>query len=72
LPSRPLRRAGFAVLRGPEVASLLIELGFMSSAEDRARLTDPVRRARVAQVLAQALDDWARAPGGPLAATNSR
>jgi N-acetylmuramoyl-L-alanine amidase len=44
----------------------------MSSAADRARLTDPAQRDSLARVLAQALDGWARGPGGPLAATNSR
>lgn len=35
---RPHRRAGFAVLKAPDVPSLLIELGFLSNREDEKRL----------------------------------
>jgi N-acetylmuramoyl-L-alanine amidase len=34
----PLRSAGFRVLSAPDVPSVLIELGYMSNAEDLARL----------------------------------
>lgn len=45
LPSRPLRHANFRVLRAPDMASALIEMGFLSSAQDRARLADPAAQA---------------------------
>lgn len=59
LPGRPLRAAAFQVLRAPDVASALIELGFLSNAQDRARLADPAWRAAVAAVIAAALERWA-------------
>ncbi|MGI1663185.1 N-acetylmuramoyl-L-alanine amidase [Palleronia sp. KMU-117] len=57
--SRPLRSAAFSVLKSPDFPSLLIEIGFLSSARDRKRLADPDWRAKAAQGLAAALVDWA-------------
>ncbi|MGF1660679.1 MAG: N-acetylmuramoyl-L-alanine amidase [Rubrimonas sp.] len=58
LSGRPLRSAGFRVLKAPDIPSALIELGFLSSATDRARLSDPDWRARVAAGIAEALKRW--------------
>ena len=41
LHSRPLREAGFSVLKAPDIPSVLVELGFLSSARDRENLIDP-------------------------------
>lgn len=62
LPGRPLRAAGFQVLRAPDIPAVLIELGFLSSADDRARLTDPTATQSVAEAIAAGLDAWADAP----------
>jgi N-acetylmuramoyl-L-alanine amidase len=59
LPGRPLRSAGFRVLKAPEVPSALVELGFLSSAADRARLTDPAWRAEAVAALADGIEAWA-------------
>lgn len=58
LSGRPLRAAGFRVLKAPDIPSALIELGFLSSAQDRARLTDPAWRAEAAAGIAAALRRW--------------
>ena len=58
LPGRPLRAAGFQVLRAPDMPAALIELGFLSSAGDRARLTDPAAIAAAAQALAAGIKAW--------------
>jgi len=58
LPGRPLRAAGFQVLRAPDMPAALIELGFLSSAGDRARLTDPAAIAAAAQALAAGIRAW--------------
>jgi N-acetylmuramoyl-L-alanine amidase len=60
LNSRPLRSAGFAVLRSPEVPSVLLELGFLSSAKDRANLVDPQWRAVMAASIRDAIFAWAQ------------
>jgi len=61
LPGRPLRAAGFQVLRAPDMPAALIELGFLSSPADRARLTDPAATVSTAQAVAAGLDAWADA-----------
>ncbi len=56
---RPRLRAGFSVLRAPEIPSVLVELGFLSSPGDRANLTDPDWRARAVAGIREAIDVWA-------------
>lgn len=56
---RPRQTAGFSVLKSPDIPSLLIELGFLSSDRDLARLQDPDWRARMAAALRDGLKDWA-------------
>lgn len=68
LDTRPHRRGNFYVLKAPDLPSVLIELGFLTSAEDRARLMDPGWRARVTERIAAGVLDWsARAGPGFLA-----
>ena len=55
----PHLRAGFSVLKAPDTPSVLIELGFLSSARDRKRLLDPAWRARAAAGIAKGISDWA-------------
>ena len=59
LHKRPWLKAGFSVLKGPEIPSALIEVGFMSSPRDLANLTDPAWRARAAAGILAGLDAWA-------------
>jgi len=49
LHRRPLKAADFRVLRAPDMPSILVELGFLSNAEERQRLTDPLWQDQVAQ-----------------------
>lgn len=58
LLSRPLRHAGFSVLKAPDIPSALIELGFLSSPRDLERLRDAEGRARIAAALRDALKTW--------------
>ncbi|PLK25027.1 N-acetylmuramoyl-L-alanine amidase [Porphyrobacter sp. TH134] len=52
---KPQRAAGLAVLRAPDVPSVLFESGFVTNLTDRARLTTPEGRAQYADVLARAI-----------------
>ncbi|WP_017665608.1 N-acetylmuramoyl-L-alanine amidase family protein [Porphyrobacter sp. AAP82] len=52
---QPRRAAALAVLRAPDVPSVLFESGFVTNGNDRARLTTPEGRARYAGVLARAV-----------------
>jgi N-acetylmuramoyl-L-alanine amidase len=56
----PLQSGGFSVLKSPDIPSVLLELGFLSSARDFNRLVDPDWRARMAEAVRVALVDWAR------------
>lgn len=58
LHSRPVQSGSFAVLRAPDMPSALLELGFMSSPRDLARLRDPDWRRRMASAVADALEMW--------------
>lgn len=69
LHRHPVKSAGFVVLKAPDVPSVLVELGFMSTREDLKQLNSPAWRMRTANALAQAVDNFfaprlAGAPGG--------
>lgn len=55
LLDNPKRSANFAVLRAPDMPSVLIETGFLSNPQDEARLSAPQSRSQIAQVLAREL-----------------
>lgn len=57
---RPVKGAAFSVLKSPDIPSALLELGFISDDSDRANLTDPSWRARMVEVVADAITGWAR------------
>ncbi|WP_293676659.1 N-acetylmuramoyl-L-alanine amidase [uncultured Phenylobacterium sp.] len=53
---RSHRDAGFMVLLAPDVPAVLLEMGFVSTPEDEARLRDPAARARLMGAVASAID----------------
>ena len=62
----PRQSAAFVVLGAPDLPSVLLELGFLSSPEDRASLAAPAWRLRAAEAVRRGLRDWAAAErGGP-------
>ncbi|HEX9072473.1 MAG TPA: N-acetylmuramoyl-L-alanine amidase, partial [Pseudolabrys sp.] len=58
LHKHPLKSAGFKVLLAPDVPSVLVELGYMSTKDDLKQLTSAAWRARTAQALTQAVDTF--------------
>ncbi|MEM7505096.1 MAG: N-acetylmuramoyl-L-alanine amidase [Pseudomonadota bacterium] len=56
--TRPIRQAGFFVLKSPDLPSILIELGFLSSENDRKRFTSTDYAERVAEALVVGLHRW--------------
>ena len=54
--SRPHRQAGFAVLKSPDVPSLLIELGFLSNRDDERMLRTREGRERLIRAIIGATD----------------
>jgi len=49
------RFAGFAVLKAPDMPSVLVEMGFITNREDEANLKDPGYRAKLVERLARAI-----------------
>lgn len=58
LHKHPLKSAGFVVLRAPDVPSVLVELGYMSTRDDLKQLTSPVWRDKTADAMVQAVDTF--------------
>jgi N-acetylmuramoyl-L-alanine amidase len=58
LTSQPHRRANFRILKDPEIPSILVELGFLSNAADRARMASDGWSERMAVVLTEGIDLW--------------
>ncbi|HEU0220662.1 MAG TPA: N-acetylmuramoyl-L-alanine amidase [Paracoccaceae bacterium] len=63
--SNPHRAAGFEVLKAPDVPSLLIELGFLSNDQDRARMLSRAWVEALAADILAALDAWSGAEAAP-------
>ena len=59
LNSRPRREGRLAVLSAADFASVLVEVGFLSSDSDRARLRTVEGRAPVVAALLAAIQSWA-------------
>ena len=53
---RPLKSAGFKVLKAPDVPSVLVELGYVSNKEDLEHLLSESWRARIVGSMGQAID----------------
>ena len=56
MTGKPLRSAGFVVLKTPDVPSVLIELGYLSSRDDVENLKNEDWRAGMAKALTRAID----------------
>lgn len=52
------RRAGFAVLKAPDVPSVLIEMGYLSNRQDEHTLTNAARRKKLIAAIAGAVDTY--------------
>ena len=55
LHSRPLRAAGFQVLKAPDVPSVLVELGYLSNRRDEQLLTSQAWREKTAAAMYEAM-----------------
>lgn len=58
LHKNPMKSAGFKVLTAPDVPSVLVELGYMSTKEDLKLMTSAAWQARTAGALAQAINNY--------------
>jgi N-acetylmuramoyl-L-alanine amidase len=58
LLERPHRSAGFAVLKAPDIPSILVEAGFMSNSTEAKRLNTSSYRQKVARGLRKGIDAY--------------
>jgi N-acetylmuramoyl-L-alanine amidase len=61
-PTSPHRSAGFAVLKAPDVPSVLVELGYLTNTDDERVMISQTWRMHVAQAIAGAIDAHFGAP----------
>ncbi|HEY1414866.1 MAG TPA: N-acetylmuramoyl-L-alanine amidase [Caulobacteraceae bacterium] len=54
------RDAGYFVLLAPDVPAVLLEMGFITSPLDQARLTSPARRNALMDMVGDAIDEYFR------------
>jgi len=54
----PMKSAGFRVLKAPDVPSVLIELGYVSSKDDLKQLSSDAWRGKTAGAIVQAVDNF--------------
>jgi N-acetylmuramoyl-L-alanine amidase len=55
MTGKPLRSAGFMVLKAPDIPSVLIELGYLSSKEDEKKLLSAAWRRKMSGALTRAV-----------------
>jgi len=60
LHKKQVEQAGFAVLKSPDVPSILVETGFISNPEEAKKLADPRYRRRMAQAIHRGIVQWFR------------
>jgi N-acetylmuramoyl-L-alanine amidase len=58
LVPKPHRKAGFLVLKSPNIPSVLIEIGYLTSIDDERRLTNPEKRRKMIQSMINAIKTW--------------
>ncbi len=70
LHKRNVEQAGFAVLKSPDIPSILVETGFISNPGEARKLGSPAYQRKVAQAIHAGIRDWflANPPTGTLLA----
>ena len=58
LSSDPHRSAGFAVLKSPDIPSVLIEMGYLSDIADARGLADPRHESQIAKAIGEGVDRY--------------
>ena len=53
-----IEQAGFAVLRAPDIPSILVETAFISNPDEERRLRDRRYQARIADAIFRGIQAW--------------
>ncbi|EDN66705.1 Cell wall hydrolase/autolysin [Beggiatoa sp. PS] len=56
--SRRVQRAGFMVLRSPDIPSILVETGFISNPQEEEKLSNPTYRRRIAAAILEGIRQY--------------
>jgi N-acetylmuramoyl-L-alanine amidase len=56
LLNRPWRSAGFAVLKAPDIPSVLVELGYVSNPQEERMLKSKSYRVKMSTAIIRAID----------------
>ena len=65
LNHNPERSAAFVVLKAPEFPSVLVELGYLSNAQDVQSLSSPEWQTKTAAAMVREIDAFFAGPGKP-------
>ena len=65
LNRNPERSAGFVVLKAPEFPSVLVEIGYLSNAQDVQSLASPEWQTKTAAAMVREIDAFFAGPGKP-------
>jgi N-acetylmuramoyl-L-alanine amidase len=70
LHKRRVEQAGFAVLKSPDIPSILVETGFISNPEESRKLASSSHQKKLARAIHAGIKDWflAHPPSGTLIA----
>ena len=63
IKDRGIRRARFYVLRHSEMPAVLVEVGFVTGAEDAPRLKDPAHRSQMADAIIRGIIEYVKQKG---------
>jgi N-acetylmuramoyl-L-alanine amidase len=55
-----VEQAGFAVLRAPDIPSILVETAFISNPDEERKLADPEYQQRLAEALHKGIREYFR------------
>jgi N-acetylmuramoyl-L-alanine amidase len=58
LHKRQVEQAGFAVLKAPDIPSILVETAFISNPEEEAKLRDPAYRSALVDAIARGVQNY--------------
>jgi N-acetylmuramoyl-L-alanine amidase len=53
-----VEQAGFAVLKAPDIPSILVETAFISNPDEERKLNDPDHQRKIAQAIAQGIAQY--------------
>jgi N-acetylmuramoyl-L-alanine amidase len=60
-----VEQAGFAVLKSPDIPSILVETGYLSNAEEARKLSQPDHQRRIARAIFEGIVDYMKANPPP-------